>query len=152
MTDIFDRIKQDHDAARKLVAEIEATNEGDGKKRSALFETFRIELWTHNKVEEATFYAGLESRGEDAESLEARNEHHMLNSLVEELDTMPKDNVEWGQKFHTLAELLSHHMEEEEDDFFKLGRKTFSKSAAETLGKEFDARKNTVKPALSPVG
>ncbi|GJL98197.1 MAG: hypothetical protein DHS20C06_20140 [Hyphobacterium sp.] len=151
MTDIFDRIKKDHDAARALVDEIEATTDKAGKQREALFETFKIELWTHNKVEEATFYARLESKGEEDESLEAKNEHHMLNSLIEELDTMPKDNVEWGQKFHALAELLSHHMDEEEEEFFELGRKEFSESEAEKLGEQFDTRKKAVKPALAPV-
>tara|TARA_R110000868_G_scaffold26220_14_gene101307 strand:- start:4671 stop:5129 length:459 start_codon:yes stop_codon:yes gene_type:complete len=152
MPDIFERIRQDHDAARQLVDEIESTTERARKKRDELFETFKIELWAHNRVEEATFYARLESKGEDEESLEAKNEHHMLNSLIEELDTMPKDNVEWSQKFHAFAELLSHHMEEEEEEFFDLGRQVFSSSETETLGKEFDSRKDAVKSAIAPVG
>lgn len=151
MTDIFDRIKQDHDKARELIAEIEATTDRAAKKREELFETFKLDLWSHNKVEEATFYSRLESKGDEDESLEAKNEHHMVNSLLEELDTMPKDNKEWSQKFHSMVELLEHHMEEEEEEFFELGRKEFSKDEAEELGKRFDARKKVVMPALTPV-
>tara|TARA_R110002073_G_scaffold242601_2_gene404738 strand:+ start:1486 stop:1944 length:459 start_codon:yes stop_codon:yes gene_type:complete len=151
MTDIFTRIKEDHDKARELISEIEATTDRAAKKREELFEKFKIDLWSHNKVEEATFYSKLTAKGDEDESLEAKNEHHMVNALLEELDTMPKDNKEWAQKFHTMVELLEHHMEEEEDEFFELGRKEFSKEEAEELGKKFDARKKVVMPALSPV-
>ena len=122
MTNIFDCIKKDHDAARKLISEIENTTDRAKQKREELFEKFKLDLWTHNKVEEATFYSKLEGKGDEKEALEAKNEHHMINSLIEELDVMPKDNAAWGQKFHTLAELLDHHMAEEEGEFFKLGR------------------------------
>lgn len=151
MTNIFDCIKKDHDAARKLVKQIEATTDSTAKKREELFETFKNELWSHNKIEEATFYSKLEQKGDEEESLEARNEHHMLNSLMDELDTMPKGNVEWGQKFHALAELLEHHMDEEEGEFFDLGRKEFSDAEADTLGEQFDSRKKVVTPALADV-
>ena len=151
MTDIFDRIKQDHDEARDLISRIEDTTDRAAKTREDLFEKFKLELWTHNKVEEATFYSKLEQKGDEEESLEAKNEHHLINSMIEELDTMPKDNVEWGQKFHSLAELLDHHMEEEEGEFFDLARKDLSETEAEDLGQRFDSRKKVVKPALTPV-
>ena len=151
MTDIFDRIKQDPDKARDLIRKIENTTDRAAKTRQELFDTFKLELWTHNKVEEATFYSKLEQKGDEEESLEAKNEHHMINSMIEELDTMPKDNVEWGQKFHSLAELLDHHMKEEEGEFFDLARKDLSDKEADQLGQRFDSRKKVVKPALTPV-
>lgn len=151
MSDIYDRIKQDHDRARDLVRQIEATTDRAAKKRHELFETFKLELWTHNKVEEATFYTKLEQKGDEKESIEAKNEHHMVNSMLEELDTMPKDNAEWGQKFHALAELLDHHMSEEEGEFFDLAHKDLTDKEAEELGERFARRTKVVKPALTPV-
>ncbi|MEE2567017.1 hemerythrin domain-containing protein [Hyphobacterium marinum] len=151
MSNIFERIKQDHDKARELISQIEDTTDRAAKKRQELFDKFKIDLWAHNKVEEATFYSRLESKGDEDESLEAKNEHHMVNSLLEELDTMPKANKEWGQKFHALAELLEHHMDEEEDEFFELARKDLTEEEAEDLGRRFDARKKVVMPALTPV-
>ena len=151
MTDIYKRIKQDHDRARELIEQIKATTDGAAKTREELFDAFKLDMWTHNKVEEATFYTKLAQKGDEKESLEAKNEHHMINSLIEELDTMPKDNTEWGQKFHALAELLDHHMEEEEGEFFTLARKDLSDKEAEDLGQRFDSRKKVVKPALTPV-
>lgn len=151
MTDIFKRIKQDHDEARELMQQIKDTTDRAAKKRDELFEKFKLDLWSHHKIEEATFYTKLESKGERSESLEAKNEHHMVNSMLEELDTMKKDTMEWGQKFATMCELIEHHMEEEEEEFFDLGRKEFTKEEAEELGNRFDARKKVVVPALERV-
>lgn len=151
MPTIYDRIKQDHDEARALIRQIEDTTDRAAKTRQDLFDRFKLDLWSHNKIEEATFYSKLEQKGDKKESLEAKNEHHMVNSMLEELDTMPKDNVEWGQKFHALAELLEHHMDEEEDEFFELARKDLTEEEAEDLGERFDSRKKVVMPALKPV-
>lgn len=139
MPTIYDRIKQDHDEARALIRQIEDTTDRAAKTRQDLFDRFKLDLWSHNKIEEATFYSKLEQKGDKKESLEAKNEHHMVNSMLEELDTMPKDNVEWGQKFHALAELLEHHMDEEEDEFFELARKDLTEEEAEDLGERFDS-------------
>lgn len=151
MTDIFTRIKQDHDEARELMQQIKDTTDRAKKTREELFEKFKLDLWAHHKIEEATFYTKLEAKGERDESLEAKNEHHMVNSMLEELDTMAKDTEEWGQKFATMCELIEHHMDEEEEEFFDLGRKEFSKEEAEKLGERFDARKKVVVPALERV-
>lgn len=151
MTDIFDRIKQDHDAARELMQQIQATSNRAAKKREELFNKFKLDMWSHNKIEEATFYTRLEAKGDTAESLEAKNEHHVAGAMIEELDMMPKDSEAWEQKFKTLCEVLDHHMTEEEGEFFELGRKEFTEEEAEDLGKRFDARKKVVMPALTPV-
>lgn len=151
MTDIFTRIKQDHDEARELMKQIKDTTDRAEKKREELFEKFKLDLWSHHKIEEATFYAKLENKGDTKESLEAKNEHHVANSMIEELDTMPKNSEEWAQKFHALSELVEHHMDEEEEEFFELARKEFTEEEAEELGQRFDARKKVVVPALERV-
>lgn len=151
MTDIFTRIKEDHDTARDLMTQIQNTGNGAAKTRAELFEKFKLEMWTHNKIEEATFYSKLESKGETAEALEAKNEHHVAGAMIEELDMMPKDSEAWEQKFKALCEVLEHHMDEEEGEFFDLGRKEFTKEEAERLGERFDARKKVVVPALERV-
>lgn len=151
MTDIYKRIKQDHDKFRDMIEQIKATSDHAGKKRQKLFDTFKLELWSHAKIEEATFYTKLEQKGDTKEALEGRNEHHMAGALLDELDTMPSDNPEWSQKFLALSELLDHHMEEEETEFFKLGRKDFTDAEAEDLGDRFDSRKKVMVPALEPV-
>lgn len=149
--DIYARIKADHDHARELMEKIVDTSNGAEKTRRNLFDEFKIDIWTHNKVEEATFYAQLRKEGEDAEAFEAYNEHHMVNNLVEELSTAAMMNDPWLQKFKTLKELLEHHMEEEEEDFFGVARKEIDKTRAEELGQWFDARKRAAAEAITPI-
>ena len=41
-----------------------------------------------------------------------------------------------------LQELLEHHIEEEEGDFFKTARKLFDRAALDKMGKDFVAEKS----------
>jgi hemerythrin-like domain-containing protein len=149
---IYDRIKQDHDEARSLMAEIKETTERASKTRKRLFDAFKRDLWTHHKLEEAVFYATLaRQRATRDEAFEAVNEHHVANGLLEELDSFPVDSPEWATKFGVLCELVEHHMEEEEEDTFAEARKTLSKEDAETMGEKFDSRKKVVLAAMEPV-
>lgn len=149
--DIYARIKADHDHARELMEKIVDTNNSAEKTRRRLFDEFKIDIWTHHKVEEATFYAQLRKEGEDEEAFEAYNEHHMANNLVEELATMAMMNDPWLQKFKTLKELLEHHMEEEEEEFFEIARKEIDPARAEALGQWFDERKRAAAEAITPI-
>jgi Hemerythrin HHE cation binding domain len=149
---IYDRIKQDHDEARELMSRIKDTSERAAKTRQKLFNTFKIEMWVHHKVEEAVFYTTLAKRRKTrAEAFEAINEHHVANGLLEELDSMPVDSAEWASKFGVLCELIEHHMEEEEDETFGEARETLSDDDAEAMGKSFDSRKKVVLAAMQPL-
>jgi hypothetical protein len=149
---IFDRIKQDHDAARDVIAKLKATTPRAWKTRRDLFDMLKLEMWAHHKIEEAVFYSVLRG-GEHmhGEAMEAYNEHHMANGVFEELDTFPVDSEEWGMKFKALCELVEHHMDEEEKDFFPAARKVIGKDVAELMGEAFDRRKEAVLAALKPL-
>ena len=79
------------------------------------------------------------------------NEHHVANGLLEELDTFPVDSEEWGVKFGALSELIEHHIDEEEKDFFPKAKKLLSKEQANLMGSRFDARKKVVLAAIMPM-
>ncbi|GGE30585.1 hemerythrin [Marinicauda pacifica] len=151
MADIYEAITKDHDKARDLMKQIMDTTNRAAKKREELFETFKLDMWSHNKIEEALFYEPLrgakETRGD---AMEAVNEHHVAGGLLEELDVMPKDSEAWIGKFTVLKELLEHHMEEEENEIFSDARKVIAKDRAEELGDKFQSRKRVVVPALTP--
>lgn len=149
---IFDRIEQDHDVARDMIAKLKDTSDRAKKTRRELFDAFKIEMWVHHKVEEAVLYHSLrQDKDMRSEALEAFNEHHVANGLIEELDTFPVDSEDWAVKFGSLAELIEHHMEEEEDDIFPEARKHLSKEVQELMGKRFDQRKKVVTAALEPM-
>ncbi len=148
---IFDRIKQDHDEAREVIEKLKATAPSAEKTRRQLFDWLKLEMWAHHKVEEAVFYSFLRDTTDmHGEAMEAYNEHHMANGVFEKLDTFPVDSEEWGMKFEALAELVTHHMDEEEDDFFPMAKKVISAAEARLMGEQFDARKRTALAALDP--
>ena len=150
--DIFDRIKQDHDHAREVMKKIKESTARAEKTRLKLFGEFKLDMWAHHKVEEAVFYSYLRDDTKMSDdSYEALNEHHVANGLLEELDTFPVDSDEWGVKFGALSELVEHHMDEEEDDFFPKAKKLLSKEQAALMGKRFDARKKVVLAAIMPL-
>lgn len=149
---IYQRIKQDHDAAREVIEQLKATTPRAWKKRKELFDHLKLEMWVHHKVEEAVFYSYLRGGKEmHGEAMEAYNEHHMANGVFEELDTFPVDSEEWGMKFKALCELVEHHMDEEEKDFFPEAKKTIPAEVARLMGERFDARKKVVMAALAPL-
>ena len=149
---IFQRIKQDHDAAREVIEKLKATTPRAWKQRRELFDQLKIDMWVHHKVEEAVFYSQLRAGKEmHGEAMEAYNEHHMANGVFEELDTFPVDSEEWGMKFKALCELVEHHMKEEEEDFFPAAKKVIDKATAKLMGERFDSRKRVVMAALQPL-
>jgi hemerythrin-like domain-containing protein len=149
---IYDRITQDHDAAREVIGQIKETTSRAVKTRKELFDHLKLDMWVHHKVEEAVFYSYLRAGKEmHGEAMEAINEHHTANGLFEELDTFPVDSEEWLMKFKALSELVDHHMKEEEEDFFKKAKKVLSKEQAELMGQRFDQRKKVVMAALMPL-
>ena len=148
---IYDRIKQDHDHARALLKELKEGEKLAADKRAALFDELKREIWVHAKVEETVFYLPLiDKRKTRAESLEALNEHHIANSLLEEMDTIPQDNDMWASKMGVLKETLEHHMKEEEDEVFGEARKVLSREQATAMAEDFDRRKRLGLQAITP--
>lgn len=150
--DIYERIKNDHDEAREVMNKLKETTPRAEKTRKELFTKFKLDMWAHHKVEEAVFYSYLRDDTKMSDdSYEALNEHHVANGLLEELDTFPVNSEEWGVKFGALSELIEHHMDEEEEDFFPKARKILSKEQADLIGDRFDARKKVVLAAIMPI-
>ncbi|WP_207477905.1 hemerythrin domain-containing protein [Arenibaculum pallidiluteum] len=146
---IYERIKQDHDELRAQMKRIE---EAEPESRRDLFDSFKILLWSHARVEEVVFYAPL--RGSDEtrkEVLEGLNEHHLGDALLDELEAMTASTEAWAAKFQVLREITEHHLDEEEEELFEMARKVLDDHEAEFLGQEFDRRRDAVAEALAPV-
>ena len=148
----FQRIKQDHGAAREVIEKLKATTPRARKQRYEFFDHLKIDMWVHHKVGEALFYSHLRAGKEmHGEAMEAYYEHHMANGAFEELNTFPFDSEERGMKFKALCELVEHHMKEEERDFFPEAKKVIPAEVAKLMGEAFDRRKRAVMEALQPI-
>ncbi|MCW2247981.1 hemerythrin superfamily protein [Azospirillum fermentarium] len=150
--DIYDRIEKDHDTVRGLMTRMFDLKATEKAKRRALFDELQRELWAHQKVEEAVFYAALaKAREAKDEAAEGLNEHHVISGLLDELNGMPDDGTAWEAKFKVMTELLQHHLDEEEDELFDEAREALPDSRAEELAALFEERKQHALEALKPI-
>jgi hypothetical protein len=143
---ILERIRQDHDTLRTLLAKAEK------EQGKSAFEQLQRELWAHAKAEETIFYAAL-NRAKTArmETVEGLNEHHMINNLVDELNAMPAEGVSWRAKLQVLGELVRHHLDEEEEEMFEEAEKLLDKKRSTELGDLYLDRKEHALAALEPL-
>jgi hemerythrin-like domain-containing protein len=141
---ILNALKADHDEAKSMLTAILATK--DGKKRGQLFAEFKTKLTAHSRAEEKAFYHPLEKTEEGkSEALEGTVEHQIIDRLLADLAAARQPEAEtWTARCSVLQELLEHHIEEEEGDFFKTARKLFDRAALEKMGKEFAAEKSKI--------
>jgi hemerythrin superfamily protein len=149
---IYEVILDDHAKARRMLQEICDSDESDGERRGLLFAALKSELMTHQHVEEAVLYdrlKGIEETRPDA--LEAINEHHIVDTLLGELDDMPKDNDRWTAKLGVLRELVEHHMQEEENEFFEHAKAVVPDDLAARMAEEFRRKKLAGIEAMTPL-
>ena len=112
--DIFDRLIQDHDKHRDLIAKICET-QGDSDDRKTLFEAFKLDANGHAAAEEETLYATILTMTDTRQDAQhSVKEHADLGMLFVELDEMDMSSSGWLTKFKTLAHDYIHHIDEEE--------------------------------------
>jgi hemerythrin-like domain-containing protein len=87
----------------------------------------------------------LESREETRElTLEAVEEHKVVRRLLSELARMAKDSGQWMAKLTVLRENVEHHVEEEEDELFKLARSTLAPEEVEELADDLEIAREDI--------
>ena len=135
-------LKADHDKVKKLLTELDSTTERGVKTREELFSTIKGELTVHEIIEEEIFYPELKAHPKAKDIvLEGFEEHHVVDLLMGELESLPVDDENWGAKATVMKENVEHHIEEEEGDMFKAARSVFDRSELEDLGRRMEERK-----------
>ena len=135
-------LEEDHRKMKKLLSELESTTERGVKTREELFGKVKEELTVHETIEEEIFYPALKDHPKTKEiTLEAYEEHHVVDMVMAEIEGVPYDDEVWGAKFKVMKENIEHHIEEEENEMFKQARQAFSEEELEALGERMAARK-----------
>jgi len=73
--------------------------------------------------------------------LESYEEHHVADLLTAELDGMSSSDERFDAKAKVLIENVTHHMREEEDEWFPKVRQGLGRKALRELGEELVAAK-----------
>jgi hypothetical protein len=143
-------LKADHDKVKQLLTDLETTTERGVKTRTELFATIKGELTVHEIIEEEIFYPELKAHPNAKDIvLEAYEEHHVVDLLMGELESLPVDDASWGAKALVMKENIEHHIEEEEGEMFKTARQVFDKAELDDLGARMETRKVAAKRELN---
>jgi len=140
--DAMSLLKEDHQKVKKMLGELESTTERGVKTREELFTKVKQELVVHEAIEEEIFYPALKQHPKTKEiTLEAYEEHHVVNTVLAEIEGVSYDDEKWGAKFKVMKENLEHHIEEEEGVMFKQAKQVFDEDELAQLGESMMARK-----------
>ena len=140
--DALQLLKDDHEKVKKLLEQGESTTERGEKTRTELLAKLTDELTIHERIEEEIFYPALKEHPKAKEIvLEGYEEHHVVDTIMGELQATPVSDETWGAKFKVAKENIEHHIEEEEGEMFKQARQVFDRGELEELGARMEALK-----------
>jgi hemerythrin-like domain-containing protein len=152
--DAIAMLKADHDKVKDLLNQLESTTERGVKTREELFATIKGELTVHETIEEEIFYPALKEHPKAKDLvLEAYEEHHVVDTVMAELEGLDVSDETWGAKATVMKENVEHHIEEEEGEMFKQARQVFDKQELQDLGDRMARRKTQAQQELGvPAG
>ena len=134
---ITDELVAHHTTLRQLYAQ----SEND----PTVFQEFTRHLIVHHTMEEKYFYDILTTIPEaEHGSLEAVNEHHIIELIIKVAEGFPRDHEHFPIKIEGLGEYTNHHLDEEETEIFPLAQQVMSAQDLDTLDKLFVEAKNTL--------
>ena len=113
-------LKADHKEIRNLFRKFQAAGDKAVKKKETIVGQIIVLLTVHTYIENEVMYpevcALLPDLKEDV--LESYEEHHVADVLCMELAGMPAGAERFDAKATVLIENVTHHIEEEEQDWF----------------------------------
>jgi hypothetical protein len=140
--DAIKLLTTDHDKVKRLLGELATTTERGVKTRAELFSTIKGELTLHEIVEEEIFYPELKAHPKAKDVvLEGYEEHHVVDTLMGELEQLDVSDESWGPKALVMKENIEHHIEEEEGEMFRQARQVFDADELDDLGRRMEERK-----------
>lgn len=152
-TSILDLLAQDHRAIEAQLKELALTPSTEAADRTERFARLQALLQAHARAEEEVLYRPLQRVApDDILTLEAFEEHHVADVLLQELASSGPAGPGWTAKLRVLEELVQHHIKEEELDLFALVRNHFEAEALARMGTEFRVAKHEdLERMLAPI-
>lgn len=144
MKNAIELIKQDHAEVKNLFQDFERAGKDDYIEKQALCEKITRELSVHADIEEELLYPFLEKISDDevGETLvEAREEHHVARSLIDELKILTPDAEEFDAKMKVLRDNVEHHIEEEEKELLSYLEDNAEEIELKELGERLSSAK-----------
>ncbi len=145
-------LKQDHKQMRGLFRRFQQTSADATQRQGEIVDKILEALTVHTYIENECMYPRvrelLPDLGEDI--LESYEEHHVADVLSAELAALKPDSDRFHAKTMVLIESVTHHMDEEEQDWFPKVRAGLGRKQLQALGAEMTELRN--KAPRSPAG
>ena len=149
MHQFFQSLEKDHNEVRDILEQLAQTSEGAAKTKEKLFMKLKHELLPHMKGEEKGLYPVLmENRDVREKAMESLEEHHVAETVFNELDKLPKDKENWSAKLKVFKEIVEHHIEEEEDEVFDIAGEILDDDQLDQIMESFENEKEKIKEQL----
>ncbi|MGO1251069.1 hemerythrin domain-containing protein [Psychrobacter sp.] len=130
---MFAALVAKHEVQRELCNKLEKS-EGEAERKAA-YEDLKLELQAHAAAEERHLYVPVMQHDEGLDlSRHAITEHHEMDEMMETLDDGRIGKEKWDKTCADLIHKVRHHLEEEEDEFFKEARKILDTDLQQRLG------------------
>ena len=134
--DIIQIILQDHKPLKQLIKTLK-DDEAEFSEKKPVFQEFAPLLLSHAEPEEQSLYMHMKEEEElRAEGFEGQTEHAIASQLIEDIN-QTSDEDEWMAKVKVLAEMVEHHIEEEEEQMFPDLKKQLDSEERIAIGEEY---------------
>jgi hemerythrin superfamily protein len=135
-TDAIVLLKDDHKQIRKLFREFEQAGENAKASKGKIVDQILELLTVHTYLENEGMYPKVRELVPDLEDdvLESYEEHHVADVLCMELATMSPSDERFDAKTTVLIESVTHHMDEEEQDWFPKVRAALGRKQLQEIG------------------
>jgi hemerythrin-like domain-containing protein len=153
-TDAIVILKQDHKEIKSLFKQFESAGENATATKGKLVDKIIELLTVHTYIENEVMYPQVRKLVPDLEDdvLESYEEHHVADVLCTELAALSPDAERFDAKTTVLIENVTHHIDEEEQDWFPkvreaLGRKQLQDIGAQMLEMKESAPRHPSQPS-----
>jgi hemerythrin superfamily protein len=144
-TDALVLLREDHRTIRKLFKEFQSAGDRAVSLRGRLVGKILEELAVHTYVENEVVYPRVRALlpGLEDHILESYEEHHVADVLAAELAAMEPSDERFVAKTTVLIENVTHHIDEEEQEWFPAVRAGLSRTQLREMGVELLAAKRS---------
>jgi hemerythrin superfamily protein len=153
-TDAIVLLREDHKEMRRLFKEFQTAGDDAGARKGKLVDQILEALTVHTYLENECMYPEVRKLLPDLEDdvLESYEEHHVADVLCLELAAMKPSDERFDAKVTVLIENVTHHIEEEEQEWFPkvrdgLGRKQLQEIGARMIRLRAKAPRKPTAPA-----
>jgi len=153
-TDAIVLLKADHKEIKAVFKQFQQAGEGAVATKGKLVQKIIELLTVHTYIENEVMYPEVRSLLPELEEdiLESYEEHHVADLLVMELAALAPDAERFDAKTAVLIENVTHHIDEEEGEWFpkvreRLGRKQLSEIGERLLEAKEKAPHSPAQPS-----